>query len=198
MVKTGICLNNFKKEGGFCRPLKNITAVSKSEVQSIKMKTFSSVIKNVSKIFDEVAGWILAGVMLLIVVNVILRAGWSSPVKGTYEYVGYFTAIAISLSIAYCAVKNGHIAVTIIAERFPGIFQKALSFLLRSISIVFFVYLALQLANHAAGLAARGEVSPTTRIAYYPYIYIAAFGVFVLALVIAYEIIESFKKEGEN
>lgn len=162
------------------------------------MKTFSSLIRNVCRILDEATGWILFCVMTLVVVNVILRAAWSSPIKGTYEYVGYLTALVISLSIAYCAVRNGHIAVTIVMEKSPMAVQKAVSLFLKSISIVFFVYLAWQLSSYAAGLAARGEVSPTTRIAYYPFIYIAAFGVFVLAMVIVNEIIESFKKEGEN
>jgi len=163
------------------------------------MKYFSSAVIGISKFIDHVAGVILVGLMSLVVINVLLRAIWSTPIKGTYEYVGFFTAIVIGLSIAYCGAKNGHIAVTFLVERFHSKkTRKWLRFILDSISVFFLGFVTWQLSIYGARMAARGDVSPTTKIVYYPFVYITALGFIILALVILSQIIESFKKEEVN
>ena len=66
------------------------------------MKVFSKVVNILSSFLDRVAGWVFAGLMVLAVINVILRAFFNSPIKGTFEHVSYYTGLAIALSIAFC------------------------------------------------------------------------------------------------
>jgi TRAP-type C4-dicarboxylate transport system permease small subunit len=161
------------------------------------MKNFSGFMEGISEKLDKVAGWVLLGVMTLVVANVLLRAIWSAPIKGTFEYVGFLTALAIGLSVAYCGAKNGHIAVTFIVERFSATTRKVLGFIVHCTSAAFMSFLAWKLYVYGAGLAARGDVSLTTRMPYYPLIYLIGFCFLVLAFIHAGKIIEIFKK-GEN
>ncbi|MDO9534645.1 MAG: TRAP transporter small permease [Bacillota bacterium] len=164
------------------------------EVRSKKMKNFSGFMEGMSEKLDRFAGCVLLGVMTLVVANVLLRAIWSAPIKGTYEYVGFFTALAIGLSIAYCGAKNGHIAVTFIVDKFSPAIRKVLGLLVHCICVAFMSFLAWKLYVYGAGLASRGDVSLTTRIPYYPLIYLIGFCFLVLAFVHVGKIIGLLEK----
>jgi hypothetical protein len=68
------------------------------------MKGFTGLVNWLSRVLDVILGLLLAGVMLLIVANILLQTLFKSPVLGTYEYVGFLTAALIGLSLANCAV----------------------------------------------------------------------------------------------
>lgn len=162
------------------------------------MRRVRIIVEGISEQFDRAAGWLLLGVMALIVINVILRAAFSSPIKGTYEFVGFFTALAVGLSIAHCAVKNGHIAITFIVDEFPAKLRMAISFVLLSISTVFMGFTGSRLTNFALQTAARREVSITMGIPFYLFIFMIAFGFFLLAVVLGLKTIGLFSKEELN
>ncbi|HHY99476.1 MAG TPA: TRAP transporter small permease [Tissierellia bacterium] len=164
------------------------------------MKVFSKVVNILSSFLDRVAGWVFAGLMVLVVINVILRAFFNSPIKGTFEYVSYYTGLAIALSIAFCALQDGHVSVTFLTEKFfSSKIVKAIDVLMNSISIVFFVFGFWKLVEYANGIAARGEVSLTTRTPFYPFVYATAIGFLFLAMVLVNRVIGLLKKEeGKN
>jgi len=154
------------------------------------MKIFSGVVNSISAFFDKIAGWIFVGLMVLVVLNVILRSAFSAPIKGAFEYVGFYTAVAIAFSIAFCALKDAHIAITFIVEKvFSKKILKMISVLLNIISIAFFVFTAWELFGYGADMAVRGDLSLTTRTPYYPFIYIIALCFVVLAVVLLNRVI---------
>ena len=164
------------------------------------MKFFSSTVNFISSFLDRVAGWVFAGLMVLVVVNVILRSFFGSPILGAFEYVSYYTGLAIALSLAYCALRDGHVSVTFIAERFFSYKTvKAIDVIMNSISIVFFVFGFWKLVEYGNSIAARGEVSLTTRTPFHPFVYATAIGFLFLAIVLVNRVIGLLKKEeGEN
>ncbi len=164
------------------------------------MKFFSTTINLIASFLDRVAGWIFAGLMVLVVINVILRSAFSSPIKGAFEYVSYFTGLAIILSVAYCALQDGHVSITFIADKlFSSKTVKALDVIMNSISTIFFVFGSWKLVEYANNIAARGEVSLTTRTPFHPFVYATAIGFLVLALVLVKRVIGLFiKEEGKN
>lgn len=66
--------------------------------------------------------------MLLIVANIFLRTVLNHPILGTYELVGFLTAVGVALALAHCAFKDGQIAVSLIMERFSNKCQAMVSF----------------------------------------------------------------------
>jgi len=158
------------------------------------MKRTMELITQATRSMDRIAGWILMLAVFLIVVNILSRQLFRSSILGTYEYVGYLTAAVIALSVAYCAVQNAHIAVGFIVERFPVKMQSMIDIFTRFISLVFFGLVAWHMARYAWVTALSGELSPTTRLPFYPFIYLTALGLLALCAVILAQLLATLKK----
>ena len=162
------------------------------------MKTLTTVINSISHFFNYVAGGLFVFLMFLVTLNVILRSFFSSPLLGAFEYAGYGTALAISFSIALCTLRDGHIAITFIADKFlPEKFNKALVTLINILSAAFFTFVGRQLFLYAADMAAKGVLSATTRTAYYPIIYVVSMCFFFMTVVLIYRVIATYVKVKE-
>lgn len=158
------------------------------------MEFYSIFVTWLSRALDKIAGWIMVAVMFLVVSNVILRVIFKSPILGTYEYVGFLTAMFIGLAIAYCALQNFHIAVGFLLEKFPPKVQGVVEVFTGVVSLVFLALSAWHIADFAGSMIASGEVSPTTRTPFYPVIYVVAFGFLTLCLVVLLKLTESIRK----
>ena len=146
------------------------------------MDRFLKVVAGISRIMDRLAGFCLAGVMIMGVVNVILRRLFRSPLLGVYEYVGFLTAVVIGFSLAYCAVKEGHITVDLLFARLP---RKARAVLEAGNGFLIFLFLSLvawYLVKYAMGIKTNGQVSQTSEIPFHIFIYLVAGGFSVLSL----------------
>lgn len=159
------------------------------------MGVFSALVKSISRLVDSLGGWILIGVMTLIVLNILLRALWGAPIRGTYEYVGLFTSLAVAFSIAYCAVRDGHIAVTFFVEKLATKTRKIIQVCLNIIAIIFMGFISLQLFQYAGDLARRGDTTETTAIPLAPFLYFISVGFIILGLVLLVKVLDNVKKE---
>lgn len=157
-------------------------------------KNYILMITLISKFLDKIAGWTMVATMILIVGNILLRSIIKQPILGTYEYAGFLTALIIGLSLAYCAVQNGHIAVTFIAEKFPPIIQFVIDAAMNIISFIFLSLASWHTGKYAYSMILSGEVSPTTKTPFYPFIYLVTFGLSMLSLVVLFKLIEFIRR----
>ena len=88
-----------------------------------RLKKITNVIEKISKMADRIAGYVLLGVMALVVVNVILRTIFIKSVPGTIELVEIFAAVTGGLALAYCGFLNEHIEIDFIWAKFPKIIR---------------------------------------------------------------------------
>jgi TRAP-type C4-dicarboxylate transport system permease small subunit len=158
------------------------------------MKQFEGLVTGLSRVLDKIAGFCMVAVMLLVVSNVILRAVFSRPILGTYEYVVFLTAVMIALALAYCAVQNGHIAVGFVVDRLSCRIQAAVDIFVNITALFFWGLCAWQVANYAKTMQISGVVSPTTQTPFYPFIYLVALGLLSLCLVSAVRAAASIQK----
>jgi TRAP-type C4-dicarboxylate transport system permease small subunit len=155
------------------------------------MAKLTGVVEGLSKEMDKLAGYCVVGVMLLVVSNVILRKVFKLPISGTYEIVGYLTALAISLALAYCAVRNAHIGVDYIIGKFPKSVRTTAAIAINLLSMVFWGCAALQTGRYAESLMKSGVVSSTAQIPVFPVVFLIGLGLVVLCLVCAVRFFES-------
>ncbi|MEW5899482.1 MAG: TRAP transporter small permease, partial [Bacillota bacterium] len=101
-------------------------------------------VTKLSQILDRIAGWALVATMVLVVGNIILRL-FKRPIEGTYEWVGFLTTLVIGLAVAYCAVHNGHIAITFLTERLSPRVQAGIDLAVGLISLAFLLLVSWQL-----------------------------------------------------
>lgn len=151
------------------------------------------VLEKISKILNRImivfAGICLAAMILMTCMNIFSRLFWS-PLKGTYELMGYFGALVTAFALSYTQLKKAHIAVDVLVSQFSQKTQLILQGLNCLICTVFFSIAGWQISKLAKTLWQTGEVTETLRIIYYPFTYGVALGCCLLALVLLVEFLK--------
>lgn len=143
------------------------------------------------------AGCFLGAMIVMVCANIFLRIVWV-PIKGTYELMGYFGAVATALAIGYTQVKRGHIAVDIVVTRFSGKTRRFIQGLNNLLCMVFFAVVAYKIAGYGSTLWRTGEVTETLRIIYYPFVYCVAIGCITLSLVFGVDFLKALLGAGKE
>ena len=158
------------------------------------MKHFTGLIQGIAKILDKLAGICFFGVMLLIISNILLREIFNRPILGTYEIVGFLTAMGIGLALAHCALQDGHIAVGILMEKLSEKTQSLVAALIQGVSLIFWSGAVWYLIRFGQDMKVKGLVSPSAEIPVYPVIYLVAAGLLGLCLVLFLKLLVSCRK----
>lgn len=161
------------------------------------IKRYNNLINLINDRLKDLAAIVLVLIVLIVVANIILRA-FDTAIAGAYDLIVILTPVAISLSIAYCAVKDGHVAVGMLVERFPKKVQHIIDFIIGSITIVTLLMVTWYVVMHADKMRQNHEVTTTILIPYAPFIIIIAVGVAMLALVVLGKVLNLFVKEGDQ
>lgn len=143
------------------------------------------------------AASVLTIIMLLVVVNIILRP-FEKAIMGVYDLVVILTPVTISLSLAYCAIKEGHVAIGMLVERFPNKVQNIIDFIIGSISTVSLLIATWYVVQRAQMMMESNEVTTTILIPFAPFMLIIAVGVGMLTLVVFGKVLNIFIKEGDR
>jgi TRAP-type C4-dicarboxylate transport system permease small subunit len=158
------------------------------------MKKIIQMIAGISRQLDILAGICLTGVMILVVANILMRSLFNQPILGTYDVVGLLTALGIGFALANCAILNGHIAVDFVVDRLPIKIQVPVDILVDLIGFGFWGLVAWHVGAYAKVLATNGVVSATAQIPLYPIVYLIAFSLAGLSLVLLARLINSLAK----
>jgi len=150
-----------------------------------------------SQILLVIAGGFLGIMIILTCANIFFRAIWF-PIVGTFELIGYFTAIVTAFALGYTQIKRGHIAVDILVLRFSEKTQRILNAINNLFCMIFFALVSWQIAKYATILLKTGEVTETLRIVYYPFTYGVSLGCAVLSLVFLTNFLQSILQKEED
>jgi TRAP-type C4-dicarboxylate transport system permease small subunit len=153
------------------------------------MKKAGKIIVALSHYLVVLSSICMVAMMLLIVSNVLMRVLFKSPIFGTFEYVGFLTALVISFAVANCGVKNGHVAVDLFIDKFPRKVQRIIDFILGIMSTYFLGLFTWHMIKFGSSLMQSGEVSSTTRTPLHFFVYLVAFGLFLLTVVVLFKTI---------
>ncbi|MCR4443297.1 MAG: TRAP transporter small permease [Peptococcaceae bacterium] len=157
------------------------------------MRKVAGVVDILSREMDRIAGACVAGVMVLVIANIVLRQAFNRPILGTYELVGYLTALGISLALARCAFQNGHIALDYIAGKFPVKLQAGAGVIINLISLCFWVLASWRLGVYGLSMMASGVVSSTAQLPVYPVVLLIGAGLAGLCLVLLVRLVECWE-----
>ena len=135
-----------------------------------------------NRLLTFIGGIFLVAMIVLTCGNIFFRIVWV-PVPGAYELMGLFGAIVTAFALGQTQARKGHVAVDVLINTFSAKTKKALKVAGNLICMVFFVIVAWQLVVKGNILWRTGELTETLKIIYYPFVYAAAFGCAVIALV---------------
>ncbi len=144
-----------------------------------------------------VANWISAimivAMMVLTSMDVVLRY-FRHPIPGTYEIVGFLSALAISFALAYTSLEKGHIAVEFLIDKLPRNIQTGFDLVNSLVAAILFGTIAWQCVLHGHQLMIKGEVSATLQMPVFPFIYGVAVGTALLCLVLLFDFSKTMKR----
>ncbi|HCF50290.1 MAG TPA: TRAP transporter small permease [Syntrophomonas sp.] len=161
------------------------------------MKKFSGLVERFGRFLDNIAAFCVAATMVVVVLNVILRALFNRPLLGTVEYVNILTAVTIGLALAYCAFCDGQIAVDFFMEKLPARAQATSDIITGMLALGFWGLAARYMLDYSYEMLTTGLVSSTAQIPMYPVSYLITFGLGALCLVLLHRISVSVRKAWE-
>ena len=157
------------------------------------MDHFNRIIDFITKLCDRIAQAGVFVMLLILFANILGRKFWK-PIYGTFDYVSFICAILVAFSIPYCALKKGHTQVELVVERFSERVQGIIGIITDILGLGTFSLVTWQCVVFAIDMKRCGELSMTTLLPFYPYVYGIAFGCALLCLVILADLIKSAVK----
>ena len=144
-----------------------------------------------SRIVNIVGAIVLAIMMFLVAADVTLRYIFALPIKGSVELVELMMIVVVFLAVAYTASQKGHVAIELVTSRLPQRVQAILDFFTSILSLGFIVLIIWRSILRGNTMWLDQHVTIVLGIPIYPFLYIIAFGCFLLAVVIIVNIFDS-------
>ena len=157
------------------------------------MKQFTGLVEGLSRALDRIAAICIVAMMGVVVLNIVLRAVLGKPLLGTVDYVNILMALTIALGLAYCGLQNGHIAVEFIVEKLSNKRQAVLSLIINLLGLFFWGVSVWYMAAYARNMMATNLLAGTISIPMYPVVYLIAFGLLALCLVLVLKVSDAVR-----
>ena len=137
----------------------------------------------VSSVANTLGVSIMVMVVLLVVADVFSRRAFNSPIMGVLELTKVALVLIVFLTLAYCGIRGGHVEVESVVTRFPKRIQVATTALMYFLSTAMLGVASWQLLAQGMDMQTAGQTSGLLKIALFPFLYVAALGTALLALV---------------
>lgn len=151
-----------------------------------------------SQYLDYMARFIIVAIMLLIVINVLLRKLFGCPISGTYELTGLLTSAAISLALANCAAKGGHIAVSLITDMLSKKIKFVIELIMNTIVLSFLAWIFWIMVSYGKRIFISGRVGMSTEIPLYYFVFIIAIGFICYSFIVLENLIYHIIKDSKR
>jgi TRAP-type C4-dicarboxylate transport system permease small subunit len=153
------------------------------------MKSFLSMVSQLSKVVNVIAGMALTAMMLLTVFDVVLRY-LGKPILGCYELVSLGAAVVIGFSLPYTSWVKGHIGVDFLLVELPEWRRGVVLVFTRIMSIALFAVVGVYLIKKGVYMHMTGQVSMTLQMPFYPVAWGVAVCCFIQCLVLICDIVK--------
>ena len=137
-----------------------------------------------AKLFNGIAAFFLAAMMILTGVDVCLRYLFNSPIPGSFEMIEFMMPIVIAFGFAHCALQKGNVQVELVTSKLPRRAQAVMGCIASGVFFGLFVLITWQSWIRAKGMMDVGQTSITLAIPVYPFVLCLALGSAALCLVV--------------
>ncbi|MGD9115669.1 MAG: TRAP transporter small permease [Dehalococcoidia bacterium] len=165
-----------------------------------KMERLERFIDSFSNWLNWVAGAGLLAILGLTIADIfgikLAQAGvpFFRPIPGGIEVVAFLGVVVTAFAIAYTQRLRGHIRVEFVVMRLPERVQAGIAAFIWLLSFILFALLAWQSVEYGLSLQAKGTVSMTQRIPFYPFVHAIAFCCIPVCMALALEVYKSIRK----
>lgn len=135
-----------------------------------------------------VSGLSLMLMVALTCAEVLLRAGFNAPIKGSVDIIGLLCALAMACALPYTSAIKGHVAVEYFFLKLGRRGRIVVDTGIRLVLAAFFVLLGWYLARYGHNLYSTGQVSQTVQLPLFWLPYVMAFCCWVMVAIKFYHI----------
>jgi TRAP-type C4-dicarboxylate transport system permease small subunit len=128
---------------------------------------------------------------LLVVVDVILRRAFNSPLSFSLEIIEIMLVVVVFFAVAYTGVLRGHVSIDVLVSRFPPKAQAITNVFIYFLSFGLFGIICWGSIIYGLHIRDIGQGTGILEIPYYPFVFVVAFGSLLLALVILSQLLNS-------
>ncbi len=160
------------------------------EVLDNNMGNFSKQFKQFNKTIDYYSGILLLILSILVVLNILGRVLFRSPVYGAYEYVCVAMLFIIALSLAHCSFEGGHVNITLLLDWCSEKTRKWVETITGTFIFVNLVIILISLFKYMQTKYITGEKTLLTNIPMSFIVGVALFGFVLLLLSILIKLME--------
>jgi len=130
--------------------------------------------------------------VLLLTADVFLRNFFDVAIRGTVDLIGLATVLLASCSIAYTASDRSHLVITTITSRFPVRARMVTGSVVYLFGLVFTSLVTWRMYVRAADEMSLivGPQTPMLEVPFFPFMFIAAVGFFLLSLELFVSLLE--------
>ncbi|MGD9211194.1 MAG: TRAP transporter small permease [Desulfobacteraceae bacterium] len=161
------------------------------EKDTLIMKA-DGVLRNISKWVSYVGMAMVIIMMLMVVVDVILRFVFNTPILGSVEVASYLLSIIAFTSIPLVESEEMHIVIPLIFDRFPKKVRLVLNFLISLIGLCVLVLISVASYYLAIEYLHRGKVTQVLSIPLYPFVIISTICISLYAIILVVNSIKYF------
>lgn len=157
------------------------------------MDKIEKIIAVINRTCMIIGGLSLLLMMLIGFANVASRCFWR-PIKGSFEVIGFLGSLATAMALGYTQTRKNHVAIDILTNHYNARWRRRAKSFSYLISALFFAMASWQTTIWGMNIWQSGEKSETLRISYYPFIFIVAFGLGLLAAVLFLDSIQGLQR----
>lgn len=145
-----------------------------------------------------VAQFVLIIMVFLVTADVIGRSIFSHPITGAVELTELGLSVVIFLSIGYTQLKEEHISIEFLVERFPKKAQWIIEGIINLIIMMLMALMAISLFWYAERLLTSGTVTGDLGLPIYLFAAVSGIGAIVFVLTSLLLAVKYFAKVGEK
>lgn len=136
-----------------------------------------------SKYLAYIGAGVLGFLVLMLLYSIVARRAFNSPLSGSFEMTELSLAVIIFTALAYHLLRHEVMTVDIIERYFPKKARGILEVIIKFLTVCMLGILCWQLIVQGIRVQGFHQTTRYLRIPIYPFLYLGAAGVLVLALV---------------
>ncbi len=137
---------------------------------------------------------VMAGLMLLTVADVFLRALFRAPILGSFELTEFSLVVMAFLAIPWAAARKVNVRVDLLVCRLSPRMQVVFDTVTCFMALLLTAFCAWYTVPQALYIWRLGSESDMLKIPVYPFYFLVAFGFFALFLILLANFIELMQK----
>jgi TRAP-type C4-dicarboxylate transport system permease small subunit len=161
--------------------------------------------KYIDKCLDKLSGvlkfaseFIIFAVSTIVVINIIFRMLFKTPLLGTAEAVQYFVLIAISFALPKCTIDDDHTRVTFLIDMLPISVKKLSLIIMDLVSIGLLSLIAWNFWPQVISYFYGTRTTDILKIPYYLILAVIFISIILMALGIILRVITKVIGKGRN